>query len=242
MPLYPLAHTLLFITLFCDATNNHALKLFQSKHGPPMTWDNSTLFNYCLFEGFTAKFCGRIKSFNGAALCALDDQSRSKLSSDKRTQQKLSSLILACTNLNPNLSLTQFESGVGAEEFRLEALRQAARLDFHTMLWALSNCPHVALGSLRFFRPHFDSVLYGADEAEKKSPFSWLLFLLAPGTVAIRYFWAFFDTDPGEVNWRTHYSACRGGSMTQVSASNLAKCPMCIRISASICLQHSLFF
>ena len=211
------------------AVKRSGLSLYLAKYGPPVTWGSVVLKDYCRLGGFTAKICAKIKAFDGATLCAMSgDELQALALDDEEDLRRLHALIEVATSTYERISVEQMKSTVGAEEFRLESLRQvrflvgcssplghvrqcadtgapyrslirpqATRLDFHTMLWALGSCPHVAMAGLRIFRPHFDDVLYGVDEADEKSPFSWPLFVLAPGTLAMRYFWAFFDTDPG---------------------------------------------
>jgi hypothetical protein len=100
--------------------------------------------------------------------------------------------LIHAAEAGPAMSLEELASSDGAEEFNLVTLRRVVRRDFHTLLWALGNSPHVAMLTLRFFQRNFDSILYGADEATAKSPFSWPLLIFAPGILAVRYIWAFY--------------------------------------------------
>ena len=64
-------------------------------------------------------------------------------------------------------------------------------------LIALGRSPHLALGLLRhFYGETIDSAMFGNDESAEKSPWSLPLYFFAPGLLAIKYFWWFFDTNP----------------------------------------------
>jgi hypothetical protein len=179
------------------SSKGRVLYRFLSKHGSPQRWSADVLARYATAASFSRGFIAKITrlGLSGRNLADLndDDDVEHFVDSDPDDLVRLKKLFAQIQH-GPGLSFDELSSFGGAERFDLTTLREADRLDFHSFIWALGSSPHVAMLGLRVLRPHFDAVMFGRDEITK-SPFSWWHFVLAPGTLAVRYFWVFYETD-----------------------------------------------
>jgi len=90
----------------------------------------------------------------------------------------------------------KFSLNSGAEDHNLSEIRNVNMRNFHTFLNVLGVSPHVAIGALKLSSSDYlDNVIFGKDEAEKKSPWNWTLFWLAPGSMACIYMSYFMDSN-----------------------------------------------
>lgn len=107
------------------AIKRSGLSLYLAKYGPPVTWDRVVLKDFCRLGGFTAKICAKVKTFDGATLCAMrDDELQALALDDEEDLRRLHALVEVATSTYERVSVEQMRSTVGAEEFRLESLRQ----------------------------------------------------------------------------------------------------------------------
>lgn len=201
-----------------------AFSKYRVSAGPLAGWRPDTLSAFVSETNMSALFASNVAkaSLSGFDLCSLlDDEAVAALtrppvipadgieSSDDAEADALRLDTLAllrdrrdvkqlCKLANASTALTVHDliEGFGAEDYSIYLLRDLARRDFHTLLYGLSCSPHFGIASMRLFLPDLDVIMFGRDEADAKTPFSWVHAFLAPGVLASRYIWHFFDTDP----------------------------------------------
>lgn len=123
----------------------------------------------------------------------------------KHTHDVLVFLVCACLilgavfvrDIEKSVGALRGVPSTGAEDASLYALRAGNRRAFDSTLTLAIADPMAAHLYFRAFHANaLDNIIFAADEAADKSPFSWPKALLAPGALACQYASHFFDTDP----------------------------------------------
>ena len=88
----------------------------------------------------------------------------------------------------------------GAEDHSLVHFKTKYPAEFYSLFDGINQSPFFTMLYLRFkLGEEFDEIIFGHDEAKKKSPFSVVSFLVSPGVMWYKYLKHFSDTDRFQV-------------------------------------------